>query len=87
MTVVEIDSNAILIEPMTTHKDKEMKQAYQYLLLCLKRTGIILQKHILSNKVSESKKYMIRDDYNMELELVLLRFHCCNAAEVAIFNF
>ncbi len=51
--MVEIDSNAILIEPMKSCKDKEMIQAYNALLLRLKRTGIVPKKHVLDNEASE----------------------------------
>ncbi len=33
MVMVEIDSNAILVEPMKSHKDEEMIRAYNALLL------------------------------------------------------
>jgi hypothetical protein len=36
MVMVEIDSNAILTEPMKNHKDAEMIRAYNTLLLRLK---------------------------------------------------
>jgi hypothetical protein len=36
MVMVEIDSNAILVEPMKNCKDAEMIQAYNTLLLQLK---------------------------------------------------
>ncbi len=41
MVLVEIDSNAILVEPMKSRKDAEMIRAYNVLLLQLKRAGII----------------------------------------------
>ncbi len=49
MVLVKIDSNAILVEPMKSHKDTEMIQAYNSLLLQLKRAGIIPKKHVLDN--------------------------------------
>ncbi len=36
MVFVEIDSNAILVEPMKSRKDEEMIRAYNALLLQLK---------------------------------------------------
>ncbi len=33
MVMVEIDSNAILVEPMKSHKDEEMIRTYNTLLL------------------------------------------------------
>ncbi len=49
--MVEIDSNAILVEPMKSRKDEEMICRYNALLLRLKRAGIVPKKHILDNKV------------------------------------
>ena len=40
MIMVEIDSNAILVEPMKSRKDEEMIRAYNALLLRLKQAGI-----------------------------------------------
>jgi hypothetical protein len=40
MVMVEIDSNAILVEPMKNRKDDEMIRAYNALLLQLKQAGI-----------------------------------------------
>jgi hypothetical protein len=41
MVMVEIHSNAILVEPMKSRKDEEMIQAYNALLLRLKCAGIV----------------------------------------------
>ena len=56
-------------------------------MLRLKQAGIIPQKHILDNEVSNVMKTVIRDEYEIKLELVPPGCHCCNAAEVAIWNF
>ena len=56
-------------------------------MLRLKRVGIILQKHILNNEVSNAMKTIIRDEYKMKLGLVPPGCHRRNAAEVAIWNF
>ena len=87
MVMVEIDSNAILVEPMTTRKDREMQRAYKALLKRLKRAGITPRKHILDNEVSTAMKDMIKDELHMQLELVPPHCHRRNAAEVAIRNF
>jgi hypothetical protein len=44
MVLVEINSNAILVEPMKNRKDAEMIQAYNALLLGLTRAGIFPQE-------------------------------------------
>ena len=87
MVMVEIDSNAILVEPMTSRKDKEMQRAYKKLMARLKRAGIVPKKHVLDNKVSDSMKELIQDEFKMEVELVPPSCHRRNAAEVAICNF
>ncbi len=70
MVMVEIDSNAIFVEPMKSRKDEEMIRAYNALLLQLKRAGIVPKKHILDNKVSENMKNHIRDMCKFDMELV-----------------
>jgi len=87
MVMVEIDSNAILVEPMKSRKDEEMIRAYNALLLRLKRAGIIPKKHIPDNKVSENMKNRICDMCKFDMELVPPGCHRRNAAEVAIRNF
>lgn len=87
MVMVEIDSNAILVKPMTTRKDREMQRAYKALLQRLKQVGITPRKHILDNEVSTAMKNMIKDKLLMQLELVPLHCHRRNAAKVAIRNF
>ena len=56
-------------------------------MLRLKQAGIIPQKHILDNEVSNAMKTIIHDEYKMKLELVPPGCHHRNAAEVAIRNF
>jgi hypothetical protein len=87
MVLVEINSNAILVEPMKSRKDAEMIQAYSALILRLKRAGIIPKKHVLDNKVSKNMKNHICDTCKMNMELVPPGCHRQNVAEVAICNF
>jgi hypothetical protein len=87
MVMVEINSNAILVELMKSRKDEEMIRAYSALLLRLKRAGIVPKKHLLNNKVSENMKNHICDTCKINMELVPTECHQRNAAEVAIRNF
>ena len=87
MVMVEIDSNAILVEPINSRKDPELARAYRSMMNRLKRAGIIPKKQILDNEVSEAMKTIIRDEYKMELELAPPGCHRRNAAEVGIRNF
>ena len=57
------------------------------MMLRLKKSGILPKKHILENKISEAMKSVIRDEYQMEMELLPPGCHRRNAAEVAIRNF
>ena len=85
--MVEIDSNAILVEPINNRKDEELTRAYITMMLRLRRAGIIPRKHILDNEVSEALKTIIQDEYKIQIELIPPDTHCSNAAEVAIINF
>jgi hypothetical protein len=87
MVLVEINSNAILVEPMKSRKDAEMIRAYNALLLQLKRAGIIPKKHVLDNKISENMKNHIRDTCKINMELAPPGCHRQNAVEVAVCNF
>ncbi len=87
MIMVEINSNAILVEPMKNRKDAKMVRAYKALLLQLKWAGIVPKKHILDNEVSENMKNHIRDTCKVDMELVPPGCHRRNAAKVALRNF
>jgi hypothetical protein len=85
--MVEIDSKAILVEPMKSCKDAEMIQAYDTLFQQLKRARIVPKKHVLDNKVSKNMKNHIHDTHKFDMELVPPGCHQRNTAEVAICNF
>jgi hypothetical protein len=87
MVMVEININAILVEPMKSRKDEEMIQAYNALLLRLKRAGIVPKKHVLDNEISENMKNHIHNTCKFNMELVPPGCHQRNAANVAICNF
>jgi hypothetical protein len=54
--MVEIDSNAILVEPMKSRNDSEMIRAYDVLVRQLKNEGVQPKKHALDNEISENMK-------------------------------
>ena len=87
MVMVEIDSSAILVEPIKNCSDSKLTQAYSSLITCLHRAGIVPRKHILDNEVFTAMKVLITDTYKMSYELVSPGCHRRNAAEVAIRNF
>ena len=62
MVMVEIDSNAVLVEPINNRKDEELTRTYREMMLRLRQAGMISRKHILDNEVSESLKTIIQDE-------------------------
>ena len=87
MVMVEIDSSAILVEPIKNCSDSELTRAYSSLITRLHHAGIVPRKHILNNEVATAMKALITDTYKMSYELVSPGCHRRNAAEVAIRNF
>ena len=59
--MVEIDSNAILVEPLKIRKDSKLTRAYHVLVMRLKNVGIVPRKHVLNNEVLQAMKEVIRD--------------------------
>ena len=70
MVMAEIDSNAILVEPMKSRKDEEMIRAYNVLLAQLQQAGSTPRKHVLDNKVSNNMKHHIQVACKLKMELV-----------------
>jgi hypothetical protein len=63
MVLVEIDSNAIMVEPMKSRKDAEMIRAYDVLVQRLQQANIHPRKHVLDNRKHETthqRKIQIR---------------------------
>ena len=87
MVMVEMDSNAILVEPMKSREDKEMIRAYDTLVKRLTSAGIQPKKHVLYIEVSNNMKEHIKEHHKFKMELVPPGCHRRNAAEVAIRNF
>ena len=54
--MVEVDSNAIMVEPIKNCTDAELTRSYHAMMLRLKQAVIIPQKHILDNEVFNAKK-------------------------------
>ena len=67
MVMVEIDSNAILVEPLPSRKDPELTGAYCKLITRLKQARIVPTKHVLDDEVSEVTKEVIFNEYQMEM--------------------
>ena len=84
MVLVEIDSSAILVEPIKNGSNTELTRAYSTLMSRLHKAGVAPRKHVLDNEISSSMKALITEKYKMAYELVPPGCHHRNAAEVAI---
>jgi hypothetical protein len=63
MVMVDIDSSAILVEPIKNCTDPELTCAYSALITRLHRAGVVPRKHVLDNKISNAMKTLITDTY------------------------
>ncbi|KAL7478478.1 hypothetical protein ACHAW6_004250 [Cyclotella cf. meneghiniana] len=73
MVLVDIDSNAILVEPMKSQKDEELIRAFDVLVGQLQREGIQRKKHFLDSEISTNMKAHINKKYKFLLELIQSR--------------
>ncbi len=83
MVLIEIDSNAILVEAMKNQTAGKMMRAYQVLMNQLKGAGVTPKMHILDNECSAEFKERIKLN-NMIYQLVPPHDHRRNIAEKAI---
>jgi hypothetical protein len=83
MVLIEIDSNAILVEAMKNQTSGEMIRAYQVLVNQLKSAGVTPKMHILNNECSAEFKERIKLN-NIFYQLVPPHDHRRNIAEKAI---
>ena len=74
MVLIEIDSNAILVEAMKNRTAGEMIRAYLVLVTRLCNAGVTPKMHILDNECSEEFKEQIWKN-NMTFQLVPLHDH------------
>ena len=86
MVLTEVDSDAILGEPMKNRTAGEMIRAYQVLIDRLNSTGIFPKLHILDNECSTELKAAIKNN-KMTFQLVPPHDHRRNIAEKAIQTF
>ena len=86
MVLTEVDSDAILVEPMKNRTAGEMIRAYQVLIDRLNSAGIFPKLHILDNECSADLKAIIKEN-GMKFQLVPPHDHRRNIAEKAISTF
>ena len=60
MVLIDMDSDAILVEATKTRKSGEIVRAYQKLVDRLKAYGVIPKHHVLYNECSKEFKEAIR---------------------------
>ena len=83
MVLYDLDSNAIMVEPMRNKTSGEMLAAYQTLVDRLNLSGFDPKMHILDNKISAGYKEAIKKN-GMEYQLVPPNDHRRYAHEKAI---
>ena len=83
MVLVELDGNAIMVEPMKKRNSGEMVRAYNVLVSRLKARGLAPKMHILDNECSKEFAAAIEDN-GMDYQLVPPHDHRRNIAEKAI---
>ena len=86
MVLVELDSNAILVEGMKDRTSGEMIHTYHHMLDRLKTAGIQPKHHVLNNECSADFKAAITKN-QMTYQIVPPNDHRRNIAEKAIQTF
>ena len=67
MMLVEIDSSAILVEPIKDKTKEELTRAYKKIHGRLKKAGMKPKKHVMDNEVSEMMREAIEEECELEL--------------------
>ena len=78
------NSNAILVDPFNTSKDKHRLEAYKSIMARLRKNGMLVNPQILNNEDSTKFKHIITEELGINYQLVPLDIHIRNAAEQAI---
>ena len=86
MVLAEMDSNAIMQEPMRNRTAGKIVQAYQKLIDRLRDCGISPKHQVLDNEISEEYKKAIKQN-DTTFQLVPPHDHRKNIAEKAIQTF
>ncbi len=86
MVLIDVNSDAILVELMKNRTSGKMIRAYQTLIDRLRTTGSISKLHVLDNKCSQDFRDTIRCN-EMAFQLVSPHDHRRNLAEKAIQTF
>ena len=84
MVAYHCDTNAILVSPLKTRKDKHILESYKYIMTRLRRNGMNFNLQILDNEASSKSKHVITKDLGIKYQLVPPDIHRHNVAEQAI---
>ena len=87
MVAYHCDSNAVLVVPFKTRKDKDRMAAYNTIMQRLKDRDMIVNLKILDNEASKEYKMLIKVKWNINHQLVPSHIHRQNEAERAIQSF
>ena len=87
MVAYHCDSNAIMLMPFKSRKDKDHMVAYNAIMHRLKDINMLVNLQILDNEASKEYKTIIRDKWNIKDKLVPSHIHRQNAAEREIRTF
>ena len=80
-------SNAVLIEPFASRKDKHRIAAYNGIMQWLKDRNLLIDLQILENECSKEYKAKMKKKWGVTYQLVPPDLHRRNAAERAIQKF
>ena len=87
MVAYHCDSNAIMVVPFKTHKDKDRMAAYNTIMQRLKDIYMLVNLQILYNEASKEYKTLIKDKWNINYQSMPSHIHLKNAAEIPIRTF
>ena len=80
MVAYHCDSNAIIVVPFKTRKDKDRMVSYNTTMQRLKDRDILVNLQILDNEAIKEYKMLIKDKCNINYQLVPSHIHCQNGA-------
>ena len=87
MVAYHCDSNAILVAPFKTRKDKHRLEAYKSIMTRLRKNGMNVNLKILDNEASSKFKHLITEYLGIKHQMVPPDIHRRNAEEREIHTF
>ena len=87
MVAYHFNSDAILIAPFKTRKDKHILEAYKSIMTRLHRNEMSVNLQILDNEASSKFKHLITEELGIKYQLVPPDIHRRNAEERVIRTF